>query len=65
MGAHFLETVVETDGNDRANIDPQDVAYWNCYCNLKEVLNQDVYMKYYGNGDFDSFCEAIDLMNSK
>ncbi len=61
MGAHYLETVPEVDG--RANLDPQDVAYWNFYCSAKECLTQRAYMEQYGQGDFESFCKVIDEMN--
>jgi len=41
----------------------EDLARWNAYCSLKEVLSQGIYMMHYGNGDFESFNEAIDKMN--
>jgi len=48
---------------ESSDFDIQECARWNCYCSLKEILNQDVFMKYYGNGDFESFNEAIDKLN--
>lgn len=45
--------------------DIEDCARWNFYCSAKEVLTQEAYMKYFGNGDFDSFNEAVDGMNSR
>ena len=43
--------------------DVENCARWNAYCSLKEVLSQEMYMRHYGNGDFESFNEAIDGMN--
>jgi len=46
------------------SIDPQEASYWNAYCEMKNILTHEAYMKYYGQGTFSEFCDCIDMINA-
>mgnify|MGYP000282824163 FL=1 len=43
--------------------DSQGRLYFESYCNLKDVLSQEAFMKSFGDGTFEDFCIKIDEMN--
>ena len=51
--------IENNEADERGNFDPQDVAYWEAYCNMKEVLPAKVFNRLYGE-TFESFYKAID-----